>query len=372
MNPRSAALRFIGQSLAPDPGRQAIESLQARIASHKIPWKWVTWLANRYLVTPALFGALRANGLSVDLPDDFCAYIGELHRLNQARNQRLKEQTREAVRALNALGIEPLLLKGAAHLFGDTFRDTGARVMTDLDLLVPTAKFDMALAGLGDLGYRSYGARYQHYGESHHAPPLFRPGDHATLELHRQALPAHFAELMPDQSLWSDTIAIEQNGLGLLVLGPTSHVMLNIIHSQIIDRHHAARIIDLRQIHDLVMICHAHPHRVDWLTLSERFAKSHHGEVLHTYLYLAHRLFAMPSPPGFEPTEAEIRHYRQATGQINRFWFALDWITRFERLWHSLSAASIRGRYGDDGRTGAILRGRLQFLTYMLKKHAQD
>jgi hypothetical protein len=332
----------------------------------------VVWLANRYLMTPAIYGALHAKGLSSTLPEDFRAYTAELYELNRRRNQRLKEQTLEAVVALNGCGIEPLLLKGAAHLFSDTFSDTGARVMTDLDLLVPRAAFDRARTLLEGLGYRAHGARYQHYGEYHHAPPLFRPGDYATLELHRQPLPTELTALMPEQAVWSGVEVLDKDGARLLVLKPTSQLLLNIIHSQIIDQHHACRVIELRQLYDLVFTCHAHPEQVDWSAISAQLTHYHKDEVLRPYLYLAHRLLAMPLPRGLEPNDAALRHYHRALRQLKWFWFASDGITRLQRFWHGLSTATIRGRYGDDDRPGAILRGRLQFLTYMLKKHAQD
>lgn len=369
MSPRIAALEFIGNSLARDTHAGMIEMLRARSTSGKVSWKWVVWLANQYLVSPALYGALRDKGLLDALPDDLCRYLTKLHQLNSARNQRLKDQTCEAIGALNGVGIEPLLLKGAAHLFTDTFQDPGARVMTDLDLLVPEGKFANALATLRRLSYRSDAPAYQHYGRFHHAPPLFRPGDYGTLELHRHPLPAHLAQLLPNQALWSDAEVLEDKGLRLRILGPTSRVLLNVIHSQILDRHHAERIIELRQLHDFVVTCHAHQDQVDWVVIAKPLQQHGKGPVLDAYLYLAHRLFAMALPDGRQPTRAAIIHYRRALRQLRWLWFALEWIPRFGRFGHALSADAIRGRYGDDGRLGAITRGRLQFLAYMLKKH---
>ena len=46
--------------------------------------------------------------------------------------------------ALNAIGIEPVLLKGAAHLVGGVYPAPSLRVVGDLDVLVPEERVKTA------------------------------------------------------------------------------------------------------------------------------------------------------------------------------------------------------------------------------------
>jgi hypothetical protein len=133
MNVRSAALDFITGCLSVRNEPDHNDALCATIASGRLDWPTVILIANTELMTPALWVALRDRQLTEYLPADVCEYLSEFYRLNKTRNAHLRKQVIEAVCQLNAIDIEPLLLKGAVGLFVETFGDPGSRVMTDLD-----------------------------------------------------------------------------------------------------------------------------------------------------------------------------------------------------------------------------------------------
>src|SRR5262245_20257994 len=92
-------------------------------------------LANDHLLSPAIYAALTATGRIGELPDDVRNYLELLHRLNGERNQALRQQALELITALNAAGVEPMLIKGGLQLFRPLHRDPAARMIRDLDVL---------------------------------------------------------------------------------------------------------------------------------------------------------------------------------------------------------------------------------------------
>jgi len=109
-------------------------------------------LANNHLLTPAMWVVLKKKNLTDELPDELRDYLRELHQLSKERNAQLRAQLLEAVRQLNRIDITPVLLKGAMHLVTDVYGDTGAQIMTDIDLLVPREKINECLPALHGLG----------------------------------------------------------------------------------------------------------------------------------------------------------------------------------------------------------------------------
>src|SRR2546423_2959302 len=108
-----------------------IAGLRGRAVS-TTDWQSVIALANRTLLTPALFSALVHSGEINRLPDDVREYLRFIHDRNGERNCRLRAQLTEAVTALNRHGIVPLLLKGAIPLFFSDDKQITARMTSDL------------------------------------------------------------------------------------------------------------------------------------------------------------------------------------------------------------------------------------------------
>ena len=156
----------------------ALEALIAGLRGRAVStadWQSVIALANRSLLTPALFSALAHSGEIDRLPYDVREYLEFIHDRNWERNVRLRAQLAEAVAALNRRGIVPLLLKGAVPLFLSPASRIPARMTSDLDLSVEAAEEADAQECLGELDYIPLaGAR-----------GMARPQDVGVLELRR-------------------------------------------------------------------------------------------------------------------------------------------------------------------------------------------
>ena len=116
-----------------------------------IEWTSVIGLANQTLTTPALIDFVDQFGAM--LPEDVCTYVGQIHRRNVLRNNRLLAQLEEAVVAMNGLGITPIMLKGASTLATAPEERRGVRIMSDLDIMVMPEEAGEAVAALCAIGY---------------------------------------------------------------------------------------------------------------------------------------------------------------------------------------------------------------------------
>ena len=116
-------------------------------------------LASELLVTPTLHQALRDPGPWRRAAGGSAGLLAAVHALNGERNRALADQLAEIAAALNAIGTEPVLLKGVAYLVEDLYGDPAARVIGDIDLLVSEERIEDAVGALLAIGYREVSRR---------------------------------------------------------------------------------------------------------------------------------------------------------------------------------------------------------------------
>src|SRR5210317_1948790 len=99
-------------------------------------WPSLLHQANHQVVTPLWYLNLCLDGLIDTLPKGLAVYLGELYAANRDRNRLFADALAEALDVCQREGLSPLLLKGAAALADDLYGDVGARIQSDLDLLL--------------------------------------------------------------------------------------------------------------------------------------------------------------------------------------------------------------------------------------------
>ena len=246
-------------------------------------WDAVIELAIRCWMAPALFIALDGRGVLSGLPADARDYLAFIHDRNRQRNLLLRGQLLEAVAALNRSSVRPILLKGAGTLFSAPDGRLGARMMSDLDLLVEDADQPVAHAVLAGLGYRAAEGPHE----------LWRPQDAGMLELHGAGTVSGLdGPLMMDRTNVS-TVTCEAAQARLP--SPALRALNLIVHDQIKDGDYWRGSIDLRHLHDLAELAQM-PWGVDWFLLSRMIRSRLQRNAFETQLLALRELFGVQVP----------------------------------------------------------------------------
>src|SRR5271165_3197596 len=82
------------------------------------------------------------------------AFLAAVEEMNEERNAQILDDARAIAESLNAIGIEPAFLKGAAYLVEGIYPLSG-RYLCDLDLLIPESRLADAAAVLESQGYQA-------------------------------------------------------------------------------------------------------------------------------------------------------------------------------------------------------------------------
>lgn len=262
-------------------------------ARNGIRWKSMIAAGSRHNVTPALAYCCRNQE---GVPDDVRAYFEAVLELNTHRNALLLDALERTVRSLAPVVVEPVLLKGAAALVEGLYPTSGARVLGDLDVLIPADRATDAVRALERDGFRRPAAGHHDFTGHHHLAPMVDRVTDAQVELHTAVLPSGLAGILPAAAFEGDAVPMPFRGLRVRLPSATGRVAHNIAHSAIVDGLYDADDIELRQLLDLVMIRARHGGEIDWRELAARFVAAGFGRVLSTTLQDAAELFGVPAP----------------------------------------------------------------------------
>jgi hypothetical protein len=356
----ASSFRFLAAQLA--PGQYSCPP-QMQLA--RLPWVEIVGLANWHQVTPALWCGLRSRGIEKELPAEAQEFLSYLHAQNVYRNDHLRRQIIETAWALNAIGVEPLLLKGGAYLLLDLFGDPGGRILSDVDLLVPAEQLQQSWDTLLRLGYAADSEEIERFTNRnhHHLASLSRPGDHASIEIHHRPLHDRADVFLTAEQIWQRSVPLETAGARLRVPDPTSLVLHNILHSQIVDFHHGKGLACLRHLHDLANIQHRFGTLVNWAEIDSIFACRRKSRLLYDYLHLAHRLLGFPSRVSGLDRLISPLHFWRCMARLQ--WPGME---RFDNRLQNFQSQNILSRYQLPDTPTALRVGRLRYTGYLLRR----
>ena len=240
------AFRFLCDALARDGNAARRARLEAFIAAAP-DWPALVWLAGEQSITPALAPALQRWGLLRALPADLRDYLLATAAMNRARNRQLLAELEQVAGVLNAAGLRPLALKGAANLLAGLHEDPAERLLVDLDLLLPPDRLEAGVAALRAAGWQAVGAVEM---TLHHAPALHRHGHLATVELHGQPLDLPWQPLLGAAELLATARPCRLGAAWLLLPSPSLRLAHALAHGALADRSLALRRLRLRDLDD--------------------------------------------------------------------------------------------------------------------------
>ena len=227
-----------------------------------IDWTSVISLANQTLTTPALKRIVQ--NFPEHIPQDVRCYVNSIFNRNLIRNGRLSAQLSEAVMALNADGVIPLLLKGSAFLAAASGDQSGYRLISDLDILVSPDEAERALDCLLKAKY------HVHFrapaGATKWYVDLQRPEDVGMIDL-QQSLPGHDFFYSTSTQVEKYRQRISWNGCTADIPSATYHAFALIIHDQFQDADYWVGKIDLRHLLDLRDLVNS-TDGIDWKILA--------------------------------------------------------------------------------------------------------
>lgn len=330
----SESLRWLVDRLGAGRGGDA-----AGAGDSGLNWVTLIELSDHYSLTPALWGALQASGQGTAMPSECSDYVASVHRLNLTRNSALRAQLDEVVSALNARGIEPVLLKGATHLVTDVYADKAGRVMGDLDLFVDRSEQVQALAALDDLGYNLKPEDRDRFDAHHHAAPRYHEDRLAPVEVHTGLIENEFAHLLPPEVARPNTEAVASNGWSARLLNPAYRIIHNVLHSAIVNGFYDQSELDLQSLYEIHRMVQRYTGEIDWREVVTTFESYRIKPVLEAYVHAANRLYGTDVPFVRGGVGAH-SYYLRALARVR--WRKYD---RIEEALYSLSSRRIRDRY---------------------------
>lgn len=253
----------------------------------------LTWLfnrADRALLLPGWHLGLVRKNLVQHLPQDLREALDAAWQLNRVRNQRLRGEAQIVSEALSEIDCRTVFLKGFGQILSGAYPDDGARMTTDMDVLVPADRLHEAARHLMSKGFLPvYGElALEHRAKwCHHLDGLTRRGMLTGVELHDGFLVDH-----PDWPCMPDILGRSEPvpDLPHARTPETRHAAhIAVAHSTLRDRHIAQEYLHLRDMVDLLFL--AEHSAFNMLELRRDFRRAGHGAALGWFVAATDRLF---------------------------------------------------------------------------------
>ena len=295
-----------------------------------VPWELIIEVSSFHYVTPTLAWCLSDDAT---VPSDVRDYFAAMASLNSERNERMLATLARTTSILNAIDIEPVLLKGAAYLVEGIYPEPGLRILGDIDILIPRDRGATAVAALRAAGFGEMLSDVVPPPSHHHLPTLHDPVTGTGVELHTDVMSrAPDAVIATSWFCEMTRPAVFRDGRVRLP-DPTRNLAHAIFHGEIFHSNYAAKKTQLRYLLDVAMLRKRHGPAIDWNDIDRRFGAAGVGEVLATHLAFAAALLGQPAPTlSHGPREGALAELCSTesrdsfASQIERLKGACDWL----------------------------------------------
>ena len=254
--------------------------------------EWDTLIAESvaHTTAPLLFRVLTAESRKVPPTVLQCAFMATLWQKRQTSN--LERDLSSALRALNAVNITPILLKGA-HVATMIYPEISDRPMADIDLLVPLDQMATAEEALMALGYTSERTKSMEdwCGRSREIQML-KP-DAMAVELHWALTNPRDPMAVDHDGLWRRSNEVSMFGHTARVLS-LEDLVLYISYHAVISHQFGEK--GLRPLFDILAILQRHGQSINWGVVEQRARQWHIERATYLMLQLARQEGDAPIP----------------------------------------------------------------------------
>src|SRR5262249_47539048 len=146
----------------------------------EVSWELIIEVASFHYATATLAACFDSG---TDVPGDVRNYFEAALALNKERNEKILSTLARVAGLLNAIDIEPVLLKGTALLIEGIYPQPSMRILGDIDILIPRNRSAEACAALKAVGYDTNWSAVSPP-THHHLPMLLDPETGTGVELH--------------------------------------------------------------------------------------------------------------------------------------------------------------------------------------------
>lgn len=260
---------------------------------------------------------VRTAGLLESVPVQPRRHLESALILAHAQDDAVRREVAHVQRALNAIGVTLVLLKGAAYLMAGLPAAQG-RLFSDLDILVPQARLaeveaTLMLNGWATTHHDPYDQRYYRQW-MHELPPMLHIRRMTVLDVHHAIVPTT-ADLKPDSAALFSAAQDLPDHPGLRVLAPADMVLHSATHLFYNEEFSHG----LRDMSDLDLLLRHFSQTEDfWTKLLERARALGLLRPLHYCLRYCRTLFATPIPAPVLAAAAEAQGWSGPL--IHRLW----------------------------------------------------
>ncbi len=196
------------------------------------------------------------------------------HMLNTARNADISVQLERVVAALNGIGIEPIVIKGASHLATGLWPTPGSRLLADIDLLVPPARMDEAFTALETLAGKGPQKR-EHpelTAQKSHMLPVEDAGGPAPVEIHHNMFSRGSKHVAPYEEIAARARPLTLGTARARVPAPTDRVLNAMLHGPAGSGTWLAPALHMRDLVDIALLAQRHGSEIDWGWIEDHLA----------------------------------------------------------------------------------------------------
>jgi hypothetical protein len=281
-----------------DPARLLAHALRERCLPQRYDgWEQLLRIGREADLLGTLADRLEARGELYAVPAQPRAHLLAARTQCRAQQGAVRREVSEIMRALKALGIPIILLKGAAYLVADLPPSRG-RLFSDIDILVakdalPEVESALMLAGFATTHLHPHDQRYYRRW-MHELPPMQHVKRSTVLDVHHTIVPETARVALDPRALFRAALPLADPA-GFSVLAPEDMVLHSATHLF----HNEELTHGLRDLIDIdALLGHFGDHAGFWTNLTARAAELDVGRPLYYALRWASRMLETPMPAG--------------------------------------------------------------------------